>query len=273
VKELFKRSITGILYVFLLLSAVFLSTDTFDFLFLVFGLICIYELKKIIKLSGYYIFIAFLALWWVYIYLLADLAPEMIQTITAILLLATLMVDAYLIINLFKDGIKKDSNARKLFISLFYVGGGFIFLTMIPYQETYFAKFLIIGIFILMWINDSFAYVVGKSIGKTKLYEKISPKKTVEGFIGGLVFSMIAAYVLAQYNDDLNVSQWLILAFVVVITGSLGDLIESKFKRQAGVKDSGAILPGHGGLLDRLDSLIFAAPFAYLTVQIFNYVS
>jgi len=212
-------------------------------------------------------------LWWVYIYLLADLAPEMIKTITAVLLFITLTVDLYLIVNLFKDGIKRDTNARKIFISLFYVGGGVIFLTMIPYQETYFAKFLIIGIFLLIWINDSFAYVVGKSIGKTKLYEKISPKKTVEGFIGGLVFSMVAAYILSQYNNDLNDFQWLILAFVVVITGSLGDLIESKFKRQAGVKDSGAILPGHGGLLDRLDSLIFAAPFAYLTVQIFNYVS
>src|SRR5690606_7994426 len=140
-------------------------------------------------------------------------------------------------------------------------------------QKNYFTKLLIIVIFIYMWINNSIEYLVGKNIGKTKLYEKISPKKTVEGFMGGLVFSMVAAYVLAQYNDDLNVSQWLILAFVVVITGSLGDLVESKFKRQAGVKDSGAILPGHGGLLDRLDSLIFAAPFAYLTVQIFNYVS
>jgi phosphatidate cytidylyltransferase len=144
---------------------------------------------------------------------------------------------------------------------------------MIPYQKSHFAKFLIIDIFILIWINDTFAYIVGKSIGRTKLYEKISPKKTVEGFIGGLIFSLGAAYFISKYNNDLNLIQWLILTTVVVIAGSLGDLIESKFKRLAGVKDSGAILPGHGGLLDRLDSLVFAAPFAYLTLQIFNYVS
>lgn len=273
-KELFKRSITGILYVFLLLGAAFLDTDAFDFLFLIFGLICTYEFKKLIKISGYYVFIAFLILWWVFIYLLVDIKNDnLINIIVSLLLTFTLFVNMSLIFRLFSDKKKKYLNAQKLLISLFYLGGGLIFLTMIPYQKTYFAKFLIIGIFMLIWINDTFAYLVGKSIGKTKLYEKVSPKKTVEGFIGGLLFSLAAAYFLSKYNNDLNLTQWLILTAVVVVTGSLGDLIESKFKRLAGVKDSGAILPGHGGLLDRLDSLIFAAPFAYLTLQIFNYVS
>ncbi len=270
-KELFKRSITGILYVFLLLGAAFLNTDAFDFLFLVFGLICLYEFKKLIKLSGYYIFISFLALWWVFIYLLSEMTNKFLIIIP--LLLFTLIINISLIYRLFSNKKKNYSNVQKFLISLFYLGGGFIFLTMIPYQETHFAKFLIIGIFILIWINDTFAYIVGKSIGKNKLYEKVSPKKTIEGFIGGLCFSLIAAYLLAKYNTDLNLNQWLILTFVVVLSGTLGDLIESKFKRLAGVKDSGAILPGHGGLLDRLDSLVFVAPFAYLTLQIFNYVS
>ena len=144
---------------------------------------------------------------------------------------------------------------------------------MIPYQAQHFAKSLIIGIFILIWVNDSFAYLVGKSIGRNKLFPSVSPKKTIEGFVGGLLFALVAAYVLYCYSEELNLQQWLILAIVVVVTGSIGDLVESKFKRLAGVKDSGAILPGHGGLLDRLDSLIFAAPFAYLTLQIFHYVS
>ncbi|HBH23032.1 MAG TPA: phosphatidate cytidylyltransferase, partial [Cytophagales bacterium] len=133
--------------------------------------------------------------------------------------------------------------------------------------------FLIIGIFILIWVNDSFAFLVGKNLGKNKLFPSVSPKKTIEGFVGGFVFALIAAFILSRYNNDLSVWQWFILAIVVVITGTVGDLIESKFKRMAGVKDSGAILPGHGGLLDRLDSLVFAAPFAYLTLQIFAYVS
>ena len=270
-KELLKRSITGILYVFLLLGAAFLNTDAFDFLFLVFGLICLYEFKKLLKLSGYYIFISFLALWWVFIYLLEGIKNEFLIIIP--LLLFTLIVDISLIFRLFSKEKKYYSNTQKFFVSLFYIGGGFIFLTMIPYQKAHFAKFLIIGIFILIWINDTFAYIVGKSIGRNKLYEKISPKKTVEGFVGGLLFSIGAAFLLAKYNNDLNQVQWIILTLVVVISGTIGDLIESKFKRLAGVKDSGAILPGHGGLLDRLDSLVFVAPFAYLTLQIFNYVS
>jgi phosphatidate cytidylyltransferase len=129
------------------------------------------------------------------------------------------------------------------------------------------------GIFILIWVSDTFAYLVGKSIGRTKLYPSISPKKTVEGSIGGLVFALVAAYFLAQYETTLSLNQWFILATVIVVTGGLGDLLESKFKRMAGVKDSGAIFPGHGGMLDRLDSLVFAAPFAYLTLNLFSYVS
>ncbi|TRZ41450.1 phosphatidate cytidylyltransferase [Robertkochia solimangrovi] len=270
-RELLKRTITGILYIFLLLAAVYLSNDAFDFLFLIFGLTCLYEFKKIIRLRGYFIFIAFLLLWWVCIYLLGSFAQHFLVSI--ILLGCCVVVDLIMILKLFSTTPAQYTNTQKFLISLFYIGGGCIFLTMIPYRNEHFAKTLIIGIFILIWVNDSFAYLVGKSIGRTKLFERVSPKKTVEGFVGGLVFSLIAAYFLYKYGSELSLAQWLILAIVVVVSGSLGDLVESKFKRLAGVKDSGAILPGHGGLLDRLDSLVFAAPFTFLTLQIFNYVS
>lgn len=108
---------------------------------------------------------------------------------------------------------------------------------------------------------------------KKKAIWKCFSQKTIEGFIGGVIFSLAAAFILAAYEGSISLWKWLLLAVVVVVTGTLGDLVESKFKRMANVKDSGAILPGHGGLLDRLDSLIFAAPFAYITLQIFNYVS
>lgn len=271
-KELLKRSITGILYVLLLLAAVFLSNDAFDFLFLIFGLTCLYEFKRIIRLQGYYVFIVFLIMWWLFIYLLGDTMHQRLL-LSAILLSACLLINTTLIYGLFQRHPIQYNNLQKLIISILYIGGGCIFLTMIPYRADHFAKSLIIGIFILIWVNDSFAYLVGKTMGKHKLFERISPKKTIEGFLGGLFFSLIAAVLLYRFTSELNLWQWIILALVVVLSGTLGDLVESGFKRAAGVKDSGAILPGHGGLLDRLDSLIFAAPFAYLTLLIFNYVS
>ena len=270
-KEIFRRLITGVLYVVLLLSAIFLSSDAFDFLFMAFGLACLYEFKRMTKLKGYYIFTAYLGLWWAFIYLINDYTYS--KSIINILMFITITVNLVLLFYLFSKKEKYFSTIQKFLIGLFYIGGGCIFLTMIPYQNNDFAKFIIMGIFILIWVNDSFAYLVGKTIGKHKLFPSVSPKKTWEGSIGGLVFALIAAYFMSKYETKLDLTQWIILAIVIVISGSLGDLLESKFKRAAGVKDSGAILPGHGGMLDRLDSLIFAAPFAYLTLNIFNHVS
>ena len=95
----------------------------------------------------------------------------------------------------------------------------------------------------------------------------------MEGALGGLLFALGTAYLLAKYEPIVSTEQWVVLAAVIVLAGGLGDLVESKLKRGAGVKDSGAILPGHGGMLDRLDSLLFAAPFAFLTLKIFTHVS
>jgi len=111
------------------------------------------------------------------------------------------------------------------------------------------------------FIHPEITYIfVGKNMGKRKLFESVSPKKTVEGFIGGVVFSWIAAIIIAVNSEMFSVLNWLIIATITSVIGSIGDLIESKFKRQANVKDSGNIMPGHGGMLDRIDSLIAAVP-------------
>ena len=266
-KEILRRSITGAIYVILLMGTVFLSSDAFDFLFMAFGLACLYEFKRIVRLKGYYIFIAYLALWWAFIYLIHD------TSLIIILMLLTITVDLALLVFLFTNKTRQFSTLQKFVIAVFYIGGGCIFLTMIPYKQNSFAQFLIMGIFILIWVNDTFAYLVGRTLGRTKLFPSVSPKKTIEGSLGGLIFALVAAYVLAKYETSLTLFQWMVLAIVIVVAGSIGDLLESKFKRMAGVKDSGAILPGHGGIWDRLDSLVFAAPFAYLVLNIFSYVS
>ncbi|WP_437399394.1 phosphatidate cytidylyltransferase [Flagellimonas lutimaris] len=266
-REILRRSITGVIYVVLLLGAVFLSSDAFDFLFMAFGLACLYEFKRIVHLKGYYIFVAYLSLWWVFIYLTND------STAVNLLMLCTVAVDLALLMFLFSKEPRKFTNFQKFIIGLLYIGGGCIFLTMIPYKHESFAQFLIMGIFILIWVNDTFAYLVGRTLGRTKLFPAVSPKKTIEGSVGGLIFALVAAYFLSWYETRLTVTEWMAMACLIVVAGSLGDLLESKFKRMAGVKDSGAILPGHGGIWDRLDSLVFAAPFAYLILNIFSYVS
>ncbi len=271
--QIVRRSLTGLVYIILLLSAVFLNSNAFDFLFMTFGLACLYEYKRLVQLKGYHVFIAYLLLWWVFIYLIPDQVFLNDKMLLLPLIVLTLIVDFILLGYLFSRKEKFFTKFQKFFIGLFYIGGGCIFLTMIPYKDNSFVQLLIVGIFILIWVNDTFAYLVGSAIGKTKLYAQVSPKKTVEGSIGGLFFSIIAAYIISLYAPTITTNQWIILAIVIVFSGSLGDLVESKFKRVAGVKDSGAILPGHGGMLDRLDSLIFAAPFAYLTLNIFTYVS
>lgn len=266
-REILRRSLTGAVYIILLLSAVFLSSDAFDFLFMAFGLACLNEYKKLVGLEGRYIYLAYLSLWWAFIYFVTDI------WLVYALLFCTLITNFVLLYYLFSKKEKLFNTFQKFIIGLFYIGGGCIFLTMIPYTNDDFVKFLIIGIFLLIWVSDSFAYIVGRLFGRTKLFPRVSPKKTVEGAVGGLIFALVTAYLLARHEPIISPLYWVVLAVVIVIAGGLGDLVESKLKRAAGVKDSGAILPGHGGMLDRLDSLVFAAPFAYLTLNIFAYVS
>jgi phosphatidate cytidylyltransferase len=132
---------------------------------------------------------------------------------------------------------------------------------------------IIFVLFVLIWSNDTFAYIVGKSIGKKKLFPSISPKKTVEGFLGGLVFTILAGIIIHEIMGIFSTLFLIFLAILIGVFGTIGDLVESKFKRTAHVKDSGKIMPGHGGILDRFDSVIFVAPFVLLLVKIYTHVS
>ncbi len=112
------------------------------------------------------------------------------------------------------------------------------------------------------------AYFVGSQLGRRKLFERISPKKTWEGTIGGGLCTVLIAWGLSFLIDDFTVTQWIALGAVAAVFGTLGDLVESMLKRSVGVKDSGNLLPGHGGLLDRFDAFIFALPFYWLTLML-----
>ena len=125
-------------------------------------------------------------------------------------------------------------------------------------------KGVIILIYCLLWSNDIFAYLTGRLLGKHKLFPRISPGKTIEGSIGGLLFTVIAVAIFSHYAEWLSLPAAVGMAAIAVVFGTLGDLSESMLKRQAGVKDSGKLIPGHGGILDRFDSVMFSVPFIFV---------
>jgi phosphatidate cytidylyltransferase len=127
---------------------------------------------------------------------------------------------------------------------------------------------LLIGFFILNWSGDTGAYLVGSAIGKNKLLERISPKKTIEGSLGGLILTVLIAYFISMVFKQVSLLDWIIVAILIVIFGTAGDLFESMIKRKAEVKDSGTLIPGHGGILDRFDSILFSAPVVFIYLNI-----
>ncbi|MBR9916042.1 MAG: phosphatidate cytidylyltransferase [Algicola sp.] len=272
-KEIVTRALSGILYVSLLIIALYWQHAVIG-LFFVFGLVCMAEFKKLIQLKSFWPYIVFSILYFGFAYweLIAN-SSDGLNEATQILLVITIFVQLILIKDLFSEKTIPLFSSKRFIITTFYLSSGFVFLICISNFNDTFSPLILLGAFILVWVNDTFAFLVGKNFGKQKLFPSISPKKTVEGFLGGLFFACLGSYFIANFTETLNFTNWLILSIIVSVFGTLGDLIESKFKRMAQVKDSGVIMPGHGGLLDRLDSIIFAAPFIFLFLRLILYVS
>ncbi|MDD4631272.1 MAG: phosphatidate cytidylyltransferase [Proteiniphilum sp.] len=127
----------------------------------------------------------------------------------------------------------------------------------------------ILALFVFTWVNDTAAYFIGSLIGKHKLIEHISPKKSVEGFIAGILFTLLASFIFASFYPGFSTAFWMGYGIIVALFGTLGDLFESLIKRTSAVKDAGHLIPGHGGILDRIDSLLVAVPAVYLYLIIF----
>jgi phosphatidate cytidylyltransferase len=273
VKELIVRAISGVLYAALFILSL-QSQHALIALFFVFGLISIAEFNKLIHQKGISSYVIFIISYLIFAYwqLVMD-SKEGFNEAIQILHVVTIFVMLFLIKDLFSKKSLPLFITNKYINTTFYLSSAFIFIILIANYYDEFNPNILFGAFLLVWVNDTFAYLIGKNFGKQKLFSSISPKKTVEGFLGGLLFACVSSFFIAKYSDTLEFTNWLILAIIISVFGTLGDLIESKYKRQAGVKDSGVIMPGHGGLLDRLDSIIFAAPFIYLFLRLLKYVS
>ncbi|WP_076386853.1 phosphatidate cytidylyltransferase [Kaistella chaponensis] len=169
------------------------------------------------------------------------------------------------VITLFKFSKELYYDNGKLIFTVIYTALPFGFALGLPKFSSVDNTFTleVFFLFILIWSSDTFAYFTGKFFGKHKMAPKISPKKTWEGFAGGVVLTLILGFFVEKYFPELR-GNWMVVGVLVAVFGPLGDLVESQLKRNFGVKDSGNIIPGHGGILDRLDSLIICAPVVYL---------
>lgn len=169
------------------------------------------------------------------------------------------------VVTLFKFTSELYFDSGKLIFSVIYVALPFSFALGLPKYSSYDSNFSleVIFLFILIWSSDTFAYLVGKFFGKHKMAPKISPKKTWEGYAGGVVLTLVLSYFVEMYQPQLR-GNWMVVGFLIAAFAPLGDLVESQLKRTFGVKDSGNIIPGHGGVLDRLDSFLICVPVVYL---------
>lgn len=278
-----QRAITGIIFVGVLIGCIFGGPISFTLLFALITALTIHEFgviiskqpdveinKPICMLAGVFLFFGFAYL---------GVMPGQTE-----ILIPYLFLIIYLLVSeLYLKKKNPLNNWAYAMMSQIYIALSFAMLNVLAYHsignegelsnyQVQYNPILPLSIFIFTWINDTGAYCTGMLFGKHRLFERISPKKSWEGSIGGGVFSIIAAIVMAHYFPFMPISIWIGLALTVVIFGTLGDLTESLLKRTIGIKDSGNILPGHGGMLDRFDSTLMAVPAAVVYLYIISFI-
>lgn len=273
-KNLIIRALTGIIFVVVLISAIYIHPIFFLILFCIITGLTLWEFGGLVKhyenanlqrtvnvLGGVYLFIA------TFVYA-NGLTDGKIFLPYLLFIMLTMIAELY-----YKAPNPINNWAFTLFAQV-YCAGSFSILNFIgaepgtPGVMSYTPLF-IMAIFIFVWLDDTGAYLVGSLIGKHKLFGRISPKKSWEGFFGGLILSLASSQAFAWFAPEINRMNWLGLAATVVLFGTWGDLIESLLKRTLGVKDSGNVLPGHGGMLDRFDSVMLAVPASYIYIELF----
>ncbi len=257
--ELIKRTFFGFLYAL----SVILALQAYSWTAVLLGLFLVLGLREFAKLTGLPYKTVLLPALFIFLtsflYHYTGIELKVVNVAGAFTLFVLFVPFIYFIF----DKLNLNTLAL-LYLGVFYLALPFSLALGIDGK-------LLLSIFFIIWASDSFAYLTGKNFGKHKLAEKISPKKTIEGVVGGLAGGLVTAFIIFKYSGwqfNLNLQQFFILTFIIVIFGTLGDLLESRFKRLANVKDSGTIIPGHGGILDRLDSFILAVPFVYIYLLI-----
>lgn len=258
-----QRAITGFFFIIVLVGATLLGQEVFIIFFTLLGLGCLWECYQLFSRDD----IRPLTYWGLFSGLIlgALLGLHLIGLIPfARLWLIVPFVSAIYFIVLFQKRVKPFDDIAYTNLGLGYAYLPFLFFVSLGFVQGTFNPYIPLGFLIILWSNDTGAYLSGKSFGRHKLFERISPNKTWEGFLGGVILALFVAINLEQYFGGLEKWQWAGMALIIGIFGTLGDLVESMLKRHLGVKDSGNILPGHGGFMDRFDGLLLAAPLVFL---------
>ena len=270
--KLLPRFITGVVFLGLVIVSVTISPWIFAALFGFFTVIGIIEFYRMSGMLGFTpqkvtgIVIGFLTFLVLFSLTMEILPPEMV------FLLPVLMLSIP-IIELFRQKPTPTSDWAQTLFAPMYIALPFgLMANMLFLPDTHeFSPKIILSFFAFVWISDTGAFCVGSLIGKHKLIPKISPKKTIEGLLGGIVFTLLSSIAVYHWVGVFSQAHWLIISLVTVIFATFGDLVESMVKRNAGVKDSGKMLPGHGGVLDRFDSTLLAVPPVWLTIVLITH--
>lgn len=264
--NLITRSLSGIIYVLIIISAIFYVPNGSYYLAALFGILGLIEWQQFkpdpkYKLyTGLSISILLLSI--------AIIFPKADAAINGVLGFLNILLILWLAFHSLLNKPKKENALESLFRNVF--GLFYLILPLLALGELGVRPWVLIGVFIMIWCFDSFAYLSGKFLGKHKMTPSISPNKTWEGFAGGTLFAGIAAWLLHLYagEEDMALWHWLVLSLLIVFSSTLGDLFESALKRNHGIKDSGKLMPGHGGILDRIDSLLVAMPVTFLFLKL-----
>ncbi|HNQ13257.1 MAG TPA: phosphatidate cytidylyltransferase [Bacteroidia bacterium] len=265
------RTISAFVFVALMLSALYYSHISFILLFSIIAYLTYVEFIKHISINTHRQLIY-----------LSYFSSSIILTVSAMyflgfvqlkhLLIGIPFVSAQYLYSVFLKDRNSFAELSKISFAQVYVLIPFIFFMHIAFTNdiALYEPHLVASFFILLWMNDAGAYLSGITFGKHKLIERISPNKTIEGFIGGMLMTLISSVLIALYFlPEISINHWLVLAVIIVLFGTVGDLFESLLKRTLGIKDSGNIMPGHGGFLDRFDALIGAAPAYFIYLYFF----
>jgi len=271
--DILKRSLTGIAYVAVMLGGIIIHPFVFA---PVFGVIMFFTQSEFYKISEQAKFSPqkkFGLILGILLFILFFLTAKNIIPQSFILLSIPFLFFVF-IAELFREKSNALKNEAITLLGLIYVALPFSLLNFIVFRQTSessnYYPWILVGIFFIIWIYDSMAYVSGSLLGKHKIAAKISPAKSWEGLIGGTIFAVIMGIINAVLFQEISMFNWIVIAIITVIFGTIGDFFESKIKREIGIKDSGDILPGHGGLLDRFDSLLFAIPVIFVWLSLID---